>query len=762
MDQEKKERFVRAKNVVVFEHLTVEKGFRALLADQIANPLDDALTDSVDAELGKLVQKKIEKYGAPSLRKHIKLVYLFLTEGMQGSATGHVLGGEQETRIKQAFARASLPRGFPALKVIGISELQPIFAQVEARMPDVKLADFLLKEDGTGGYDTPKIAAALAQLARRDYARQEMFIRVDDDVQPASKGIEKLKERYYRLTHDARNRHFCMSWHYEDTPLDTLVGEPDYPELFRHFVNTYSIRTTFLGDPSSTCRFDPSEGKLVPEEPEGAPCRLNIVHTKYFIALFKEGRWGSNLQDPISGAGLCFDPDSLLELPPWCNASELITWIDDFVRWQMMSVYFGTSFDKGQGMLTAAGYPGFRQDRNDPDKFTHKDVAGSTTGYLDRVVMGCILSFCVEPSRYRSRKKEGFATLLQEPSYLVAQRRWKGGVKAQLRANATEHVRKVLQDWHHFFCAEEGNSEPGYLKTAPKRPDGFVPAPGNTFFNTYTLRQLLAIEEGRFDLVDRVLHVLDRYLELKYRFWPQVTAAIAGHASRYVESQRRAACDSSALAGVPAGPVDWLFAELDHLGGPEEREPARTSTASIALIGRPEATDSPQWLMQWNDGWQVMNLIAGHREKRDPTDLACIMRELHEELFGDLPDDELNRMHAALADAEEYRVPHPKWQDSFIQSVTKSEEPQPPHDFPPYVEFSQSKRKWSRYKFKIYQVELTEEGLKRLFHPSPFNVAARARKPEGPNEWVSQEDIERGWTKMGRPISPTARRILAV
>ena len=29
-----------------------------------------------------------------------------------------------------------------------------------------------------------------------------------------------------------------------------------------------------------------------------------------------------------------------------------------------------------------------------------------------------------------------------------------------------------------------------------------------------------------------------------------------------------------------------------------------------------------------------------------------------------------------------------------------------------------------------------------------------------PNEWVTKSDIKRGWTRMGRPISPTSHRIL--
>ena len=129
---------------------------------------------------------------------------------------------------------------------------------------------FLLKKDGRGGYDTPKFAAALIQLARRDYQRQEMLIRVDEDVQPTAAGIKELKTAYYQLTHDPANKHFCISWNYENTPpgVGARPSDESYEGLFSKFVNSYSIRTTFLAEPAVRGHFEPETGRLFCDSPE--------------------------------------------------------------------------------------------------------------------------------------------------------------------------------------------------------------------------------------------------------------------------------------------------------------------------------------------------------------------------------------------------------------------------------------------------------------------------------------------------------------
>ena len=745
-----REDFLCSQNVIVFEHLVVGQEIARAIERLIAHPFDDQIKEDAEHKLATLVREKIDKYNTPELKRHIKLIYLFLIEGIEGMAAGRALPEQLEAKIKEMFEAMH----FPSLKVIGIRELLPIFAQVEARVPGIGLAAFLLKKDGRGGYDSPKIAAALIQLARRDYERQEMFIRIDDDVKPNAAGIQELKGKYYDLVHEQANRYFCMSWNYESLPLKRLLtraaSEATYEELFRHYVNTYAIRITFLGEPASRCDYDPDSRKLVSLQPAEDACRLNLVHTKYFIDLFQKGRWGSNLRDPISGAGMCFSADALVELPPWCNADELITWIDDFVKWQLMAVYFGERFANEVGLLKSRQSPGFEQNRKDPAQFTHGDIEWSTNTYLDRLVMGCIMSYCVDPARFGDSRK-GFGNVLKEPDYLTALRRWRGEMATNLRDGATAHIRQVLQDWHHFFCRKSAPSSARYLNEPPPPPAGFVPAPATTFFNAYTLKQLLAIDQDKFDLVSRVLEVLGRYLDMKYRFWPHVVGTI-----EELRTHRR----RPQAVGAPQeqeDPNSWLFADLDKVGPPEPRPAERISSACIALIRDPASNGDARWLMQWNSKWEEMNFVAGHCEERDPTELAYMMRELHEELFQDLSQTELAEMYAALGEAKEYtKGSSTKWNDEFIESVAKSENS--PDDFTEYVEFSRSAGVWSQYRLKVYSVRLTSAGQSHLFRANPLLPGVPGGRPEGPNEWVSRRDIEAGWTKMGRPISRTAFR----
>ncbi len=64
------------------------------------------------------------------------------------------------------------------------------------------------------------------------------------------------------------------------------------------------------------------------------------------------GKWGSNLKDPISGAGLCFSADSLKTIPPWCNTDAMITWIDDMAKFELMKVYYGSDSEDKKALLS--------------------------------------------------------------------------------------------------------------------------------------------------------------------------------------------------------------------------------------------------------------------------------------------------------------------------------------------------------------------------------------------------------------------------
>ena len=205
-------------------------------------------------------------------------------------------------------------------------------------------------------------------------------------------------------------------------------------------------------------------------------------------------------------------------------------------------------------------------------------------------------------------------------------------------------------------------------------------------------------------------------------------------------------------------PADWLFTGLDTLGSAEAPPAERVSEASLALIRAPGSGTEAPWLMQWNTKWQAMHWIGGHKERDDPSDLACVLREVHEELFGDPAPSQLERMRTAINGKAEYDPSTCPWADPFIASVRRSDSP--PHDFPEYVDFSTGFRKWTRYRLKVYQVTLTARGQRELFRGDAFCSSPPQSELESPNEWVWAADVARGWTPLGRPISPSARRLL--
>jgi len=143
----------------------------------------DGQNEKKDGHITRIVKKYDQ-----DVKAHIKLIYLFIKEGMRDAVQGLLLGAEQERIVKAEFGAAEkkgiFPSDFPEIKVVGIEEMRAILLRVEANNPELKLREFLLGADGKGGYDTPKIAAAFIQLARRNYERLEMFIRLDDDVKP--------------------------------------------------------------------------------------------------------------------------------------------------------------------------------------------------------------------------------------------------------------------------------------------------------------------------------------------------------------------------------------------------------------------------------------------------------------------------------------------------------------------------------------------------------------------------------------------------
>ncbi len=170
--------------------------------------------------------------------------------------------------------------------------------------------------------------------------------------------------------------------------------------------------------------------------------------------------------------------------------------------------------------------------------------------------------------------------------------------------------------------------------------------------------------------------------------------------------------------------------------------PQRTSGASGAVITRTR-TAHTAWLLQWNPQWQAMNLIGGRKETTDANDLTCLIREIHEELFEDLPPEELTRLQTALqGNNNHYNRSDSQWQDACIDAINRI------GSGPFECEgFSEGAKCLTQYTFHIYHVTLHAHA--RLVQHDAM-----------PIEWGTAADIRRGVTVQGRPIGKTVAQIM--
>jgi len=189
--------------------------------------------------------------------------------------------------------------------------------------------------------------------------------------------------------------------------------------------------------------------------------------------------------------------------------------------------------------------------------------------------------------------------------------------------------------------------------------------------------------------------------------------------------------------------------------------PTRRSVASYALIQPCNCPpDQPMWLVQWNAKWKKMNLISGHHEADDPNELGCILREVHEELFTPLDTADLEKMRNALRDKEDYDRNRDKnqWHDPWIRFAGQK------YGKIRYTEFSESAGQWTAYEMTVFSVQLepAQDNLLPMeqFIENPFLQNRNSPNANPQNEWIAPEDICKGFTKTGRAVSPTVKRIL--
>jgi 8-oxo-dGTP pyrophosphatase MutT (NUDIX family) len=139
----------------------------------------------------------------------------------------------------------------------------------------------------------------------------------------------------------------------------------------------------------------------------------------------------------------------------------------------------------------------------------------------------------------------------------------------------------------------------------------------------------------------------------------------------------------------------------------------RHSQAAQALVRR-RAAGRTEYLAQWNQKWQSLHLVGGHRNEGESF-RDCLCRELHEEL--------------GLRPETDYRLP------------------EQPFAHLEYTAFSKAAGEETAYVMELFEVELAP--------------AAAARISSDPaNAWVSEAEVLAGRAADGRAVSATTRLLL--
>jgi 8-oxo-dGTP pyrophosphatase MutT (NUDIX family) len=143
-----------------------------------------------------------------------------------------------------------------------------------------------------------------------------------------------------------------------------------------------------------------------------------------------------------------------------------------------------------------------------------------------------------------------------------------------------------------------------------------------------------------------------------------------------------------------------------------EGMPMRQSEAALAIIRRP-GRSSPEYLTRWNEKWQALNFVGGHRHL-DESFRDCMLRELAEELG------------PAATGARVGEKPLARLE---------------------YTAFSKSAGQDTAYVMELFDVELV-----------PAALAAVSADPA--NCWLSSEAVLAGRAGDGRAVSDTVRLLL--
>lgn len=140
----------------------------------------------------------------------------------------------------------------------------------------------------------------------------------------------------------------------------------------------------------------------------------------------------------------------------------------------------------------------------------------------------------------------------------------------------------------------------------------------------------------------------------------------------------------------------------------------RESIASVALI-REHKHAGAKWLTRWNDKWQAYSFVAGHVEPGESF-RDCVVREVKEEL------GLRNEVDFVVASQPGARVE--------------------------FVAWSARAKADTAYTMELFELD--------LIRPEALDIVHSERR----NRWLSEEEIRKGFSADGHPVSETVGRLL--
>jgi len=280
-------------------------------------------------------------------------------------------------------------------------------AELSSNSANVDLNSLFLGGGQDIFYDCPKVVEALIRIARRNEDPNTPIFRFDEDVKVSEVAIAALITEYHSQRSNGLYYFFSGNYrfHTPENPYYQQTPElPDEQQLTTlHLLNDFSVRVHFLSHHDGRDVYSylsdsglPTDGSAFARQSKEIFNRLRGQENDLFtldqelveIFLSIVEQYGANLNNqPISGAGLCISPMSIVQLPPFANVATQIMWIDDDLKRRLHLGIRDLDPNQECSVLEAC----LEQNRHE-DGVRLKDVLWGYSSYLPRVVTGCLMN----------------------------------------------------------------------------------------------------------------------------------------------------------------------------------------------------------------------------------------------------------------------------------------------------------------------------------------------------------------------------------